>query len=89
MTDGMGIELDLEDLGISGASEMADVAATGEQTNQADIMAKMKENRAKRLDEKVEALRPVLNETQLEAYRKNFESQSGGMFGGLGTGNGE
>ena len=93
MTDGMGIDLDLEDLGISGAFDMNDVTASGEQPNQADIMSKMKESRAKRVEEKVEALRPILNETQLETYRKNLESQSGGilggMFGGFGGGDGE
>ena len=46
-------------------------------------MAKMKESQAKRVAEKVEALRPVLNETQLEAYRKNLESKSGGILGGM------
>ncbi len=83
MTEGMGIELDMEDLGISGALEMENAGNSSERPNPADIMAKMKESQAKRVAEKVEALRPVLNETQLEAYRKNLESKSGGILGGM------
>ena len=83
MTDGMGIDLDFEDLGLSGALEMEESVASGERPDPAEVMARMKESRMQRVNEKVEALRPVLNETQLEAYRKNLESKSEGMLGGM------
>jgi len=47
------------------------------------MMAKMKENQAKQIDDKVKALSPVLNDSQLEQYRKDLELKSGGIFGGF------
>jgi len=82
VTSGMGIELDAEDLGVSG---LVDVQLDGEtnSTDPGDLMARMKESQARKVDEKVEALRPVLDEKQLEQYRNHLESKSSGLFGGF------
>jgi hypothetical protein len=34
-----------------------------------------------RIDQKVQALAPILNENQQAAYRQHLESNSGGLFG--------
>ena len=84
ITDSMGIDIDVDDLGIGGIiSGGIASAAAGEQPNPAEMMKQARENQAKRIDEKVEALSPVLDDNQQEAYRKHLESKSNGMFGGL------
>lgn len=85
MTSGLGIDIDVDDLGIAGAFSMENArpAEDGSRPDPAAMMAKANASMAKRVDEKVEALRPVLNETQLDAYRKNLESKSSGLFGGF------
>ena len=82
VTSGMGIELDADDLGVSG---IVDAQFSGEAgtTEPGDIMARMKESQAKKVDEKIEALRPVLDEKQLEQYRNHLESNSSGLLGGF------
>ena len=82
VTSGMGIELDVDDLGLSGIAD-AQIGGEPRSTDPGDIMARMKENQARKLDEKVEALRPVLDEKQLEQYRQHLESKSSGLFGGV------
>jgi len=86
ITEGMGIELDADALGIAATMiPSADDIANGEieQPNPQEMMAKAKENMDQKIDDKVEALRPVLNETQLEQDRKDLELKSGGLFGGF------
>lgn len=82
VTDGFGLEIDLDDLGLAEAFTGGGTAA-GETPNPIEMMKRAKETMAKRIDEKVEVLRPVLTETQLEQYRNNLESKSGGLFGGF------
>ena len=85
ITEGFGIELDSDTLGVATAMiPSGDDIANGdiEQDPQA-MMAKATENMNKRIDDKVEAMRPVLNDNQLDQYRKDLELKSGGIFGGL------
>lgn len=92
ITDGLGIELDSDALGFTaGLIPSAEDIANGdfEQADPKEMMARMKENQAKQIDDKVEALRPVLNDTQLEQYRKDLELKSGGLFGGFMNGFGD
>lgn len=82
MHEGMGIETDPYDLGID--SIIQDV--TGDSLNpNAEILSdtktmgqKMREELSRRIDRKVELLKPVLNERQLEQYRAHLSS-GGGM----------
>lgn len=82
MTSGMGIELDADDLGLSGIMD-AQFEGDADSTNPGDIMARMKEAQAKKIDEKVNALSSVLDEQQQEQYRKHLESKNSGIFGGF------
>jgi hypothetical protein len=43
----------------------------------------MRENQQKQIDTKVEAMQPILNETQLDQYRKSLEIKRGGILGGI------
>ena len=54
-----------------------------EAQNPRDIMARMKERQQERINEKVEALRPILDDSQLHQYRSSLESKSGGIIGRL------
>jgi hypothetical protein len=47
------------------------------------MMARMRENQQKQIDTKVEAMQPILNETQLDQYRKSLEIKRGGILGGI------
>ena len=82
MTSGMGIEIDTDDLGFSGLMDGQLNGAEGA-TEPGDIMAKMKEAQAQKIEEKVEALKPVLDDKQLEQYRKHLETKTSGLFGGI------
>jgi hypothetical protein len=86
--EGIGIELNSNDLGIDFAAggETGEEAKDGKSPNPQDFMARMKENRQKNIDQKVEALRPVLDDTQLEQYRKDLEFKSQGILGGMSFG---
>ncbi len=86
ITDGLGIEIDGDAIGLA-----ANLIPNAEDMENGDVerpdpqamMAKMKENQAKQIDDKVKALSPVLNDSQLEQYRKDLELKSGGIFGGF------
>ncbi len=75
---GTGIEMDMGDMDFS--SLMA-LESGGEESfvDKANIIQKMKDDHQKKINAKVERLAPVLNETQLEQYRKSLENK-GGMF---------
>ena len=47
------------------------------------MMAQAQAKMDARIDAKVEAMRPVLNENQIDQYRKDLKLKSGGVFGGL------
>ena len=82
-TDGMGIELDPYDLGIQDAMTEA-FKGTGQPGEVADRKA-MAENLRKVIDDrisaKVDQLRPVLNEKQLEQYRTELKNKGSGFLG--------
>lgn len=82
--EGMGFEIDPFDLGIAQAM----TAATGDPSKgeAADMDEKqmaqtLREILDSRIEEKVEQLRPVLNEQQLKQYRCELKSKCAGMFG--------
>lgn len=78
MMSSMGVEMDLGDMDMG---SMMSLHTEGENapTDRASMIKKIKEDRKKRIDTKVERLNPVLNETQQQQYRKSLENK-GGMF---------
>ncbi|MGJ8697852.1 MAG: hypothetical protein ACSHYF_16155 [Verrucomicrobiaceae bacterium] len=77
--DGFGVEMDFDDLGLG------DIMAQQMEGNEpeGDPAAIMKAAMDKRIDEKVTALTPVLDQDQLAQYRQHLESKNAGMFGGM------
>ena len=86
VSEGLGIELDAGDLGIDAAElpdgSDPDASEDGARDPQ-KMMARMRENQQKQIDTKVEAMQPILNETQLDQYRKSLEIKRGGILGGI------
>ncbi len=82
-TEGMGIQID-DEIGIQDIlQEQMENHVDGPPS--ADIKKTIEETIRKRTDEKVEALRPVLSEPQLQQYRTHLETKAAGMmnmFGG-------
>lgn len=83
ITSGLGVDIDPDDLGLgfSVGAEMYQSAREGEQDKPQDMSALIKERQQKVIDEKVQALSPVLNDSQLEQYRSSLELKSSGLFG--------
>ncbi len=83
-TEGMGIQID-DEIGIQDIlQEQMENHVDGPPS--ADIKKTIEETIRKRTDEKVEALRPVLTEQQLQQYRSHLETKAAGMmnmFGGI------
>ncbi|RYD35995.1 MAG: hypothetical protein EOP87_06295 [Verrucomicrobiaceae bacterium] len=83
--EGMGMDMDPYDLGLQSAmTEMmgddpAEFAKSG--GDQKEMAGKLREVFDKKIDAKVEALRPVLNEKQLEQYRAELKTKGLGMYG--------
>jgi hypothetical protein len=84
-TEGLGIELDSDTLTVATAMipDIGGIESSEVEQDPQAMMAKAQENMTKRIDDKVEAMRPVLNDSQLTQYRKDLELKSGGIFGGL------
>ena len=82
LTEGMGVEMDPYGLGLQKllTDSMKDIAAAGDQKA---AMGKFREAIEKRIDEKVEELRPVLDEAQLERYRAELKSKGAGPYSSL------
>lgn len=82
-TEGMGIEMDPYGLGLQQAMSDAfiDGSKTGAALDQKAAAQSMREIIDKRIDEKVEQLRPVLNDKQLEQYRTELKTKGLGVFG--------
>ncbi len=83
-TEGMGIEMDPYDLGLQQAmtESMGDPAKLQENAgDQKQILGKLREVIDKRIDAKVELLRPVLNDKQLEQYRTELKTKGMGVYG--------
>jgi len=84
LTEGMGIEMDPYDLGIQQAltDSMMDSATRQEAGgDQKKTAQKLRETIDKRINAKVDLLRPVLNEKQLEQYRNELKSKGLGIYG--------
>ena len=81
-TDGMGIEMDPYDLGVQDAMREAftDVEDPTK-VDQKQMAEKLREVINRRIDEKVERLRPLLNEKQLEQYRAELKNKGSGFLG--------
>lgn len=83
--EGMGMDMDPYDLGLQSVmTEMmgddpAEFAKSG--GDQKDIARRMREIFDKKIDAKVEALKPVLNEKQLDQYRGELKSKGLGIYG--------
>jgi hypothetical protein len=83
-TDGMGIEIDPYDLGLQQAmtDSITDMGKEGEASHDQPQMAqKMRELIDKRIEEKINQLRPVLNDKQLARYREELKSKGMGIYG--------
>jgi len=83
-TEGMGMDMDPYDLGLT--SMMAELSADqfkdmGANADPKDAMKVMRAAIEKRIDERVEMLRPVLNEKQLDLYRSELKTKGMGVYG--------
>ncbi|MEO7101175.1 MAG: hypothetical protein ABI162_17620 [Luteolibacter sp.] len=84
MTEGMGIEMDPYNLGLQKAmtDAMTDpsmLAKSGNEKKQ--MVSKIRETFDKRIEDKVEQLRPVLNDKQLDLYRNELKTKGMGVYG--------
>ena len=82
-TDGMGVEIDPYDLGIQDAmSEAFKNMGDGDGTmDQKAMAARLREVMDRRIEAKIEKLRPVLNDKQLEQYRTELKNKGSGFLG--------
>lgn len=82
-TDGMGMDMDPYDLGITSmmTNITPDQVDLTKERDPADPMKFMREMIDKRIDERVEQLRPVLSEKQLELYRTELKTKGMGIYG--------
>lgn len=87
ITDGMGIDLDPYDLGLQEAmtSGFSGSAATDGES----FKERLRKIVDDRINAKVEQLRPVLNEKQLEQYRNELKTKGTGFLGHSIMGEGE
>ncbi|BDS06432.1 hypothetical protein NT6N_14720 [Oceaniferula spumae] len=76
MMSSYGMEMDLGDMDMGSVISLAS-PDNGGNIDQATVIQQMKENRQKQIDEKVQRLSPVLNETQQAQYRKSLENKGG------------
>jgi hypothetical protein len=77
-TEGMGVQID-DELGVSDLMQ-EHMGADGGRPPDVDFKEFMAETLKKRTDERVDALRPVLNEQQLQQYRTHLETKAAGML---------
>ena len=84
-TEGMGIEIDTDVMGITEAIQvqMESAEEGGEAPDPNDWMKVVRESQKKRIDDQVERLAPVLDEQQLSQYRSHLETKSSGFLGGM------
>ena len=83
-TEGMGIDIDPYDLGLQTiiTDTMADSGKEGDAGHdKPQIGQKMREILDKRIEEKIDKLRSVLNEKQLDAYRDELKTKGMGVYG--------
>jgi len=82
--NGLGIDLDPYDLGLQDAMKEASLKSRTS-WDEADRKQMAENFRAlidQRIDDKVDQMRPVLNENQLEQYRAELQSKGTGILGG-------
>ncbi len=81
-TEGMGIDMDPYGLGIQDAMQEAfgDTTNVGGAPDRKQMAAKLREVIDGRIEAKVEQLRPVLNERQLEQYRAELRNKGTGFL---------
>ena len=81
-TEDMGMDMDPYDLGLQGAlsDSMIQNAGSGKM-DQKEAMKKFREVVEQRIEEKVELVRPVLNDQQLERYRTELKDKGMGVYG--------
>jgi hypothetical protein len=87
-TESMGMDMDPYGLGLQEIMTEAaggfDKIAAGEvPADEKDMKQRMREAIDKRIEEKVELLRPALNETQLERYRQELKTKGLGFYAGF------
>lgn len=85
-TEGMGVQID-DELGVSEIMQ-EQMESHGDKAPDGDFKKVIADSIRKRTEERVEALRPVLNEQQLQQYRAHLETKASGMmnmFGGIET----
>jgi hypothetical protein len=86
-TEGMGMDMDPYDLGLQSAvteimgDDPGEFAKSGGDTKK--MAEQLREVFDKKIEAKVEALRPVLDEKQLEQYRTELRNKGLGMYGAM------
>lgn len=83
ITEGIGIEMDPYDLGLQKImmESITDLGKRGDSIEgMPQITEKMREMLDKRIEEKIDELRPVLNEKQLARYREELKSKGMGIY---------
>ncbi len=84
-TEGMGIEID-DELGLTDLIHEQMDPEGHKKVSDDDFKQVIADTIKTRTDERIEALRPVLNEQQLQQYRTHLETKASGMmnmFGGI------
>ncbi len=82
--EGMGMDMDPYDLGLQQAmtESVGDpMEFTKKGADQKDMSKRLREAIDKKIDAKVEALKPVLNEKQIEQYRTELKTKGMGIYG--------
>jgi hypothetical protein len=89
MMGDFGVDIDPYGLGIQEAMQEAFANPEDMEGGKepADFKNRMQAVIDERINEKIEKLRPVLNEKQLEQYRAELKNKGAGMFGGAFLGN--
>lgn len=87
-TESMGMDMDPYGLGLqemmTDAAGGFDKLVAGEApADEKDMKQRMREAVDKRIEQKVDLLRPVLNDTQLDRYRQELKTKGLGFYGGF------
>ncbi len=81
ITDSLGVDMDPYDLGLQdGMMESIGSPEAGAGTAPPDLAAQIRATFAKRVEEKIAVLRPVLDEKQLQQYRDELQSKGLGVY---------
>jgi hypothetical protein len=82
--NGMGIDLDPYDLGLQDAMKEAALKTrtSGDETDRKQMTKNFRTLIDQRIETKVDQMRPVLNDKQLDQYRAELKSKGSGILGG-------